>query len=75
MKWGSVWFKVVNLGRKKSEKYFRQDFQTHRASSCARNAEETVLKVFGPASFPFFFSFPLFGSSSGWPGWSLRMIE
>ena len=61
--------------RKKSEKYFRQDFQTHRASSCARNAEETVLKVFGPASFPFFFSFPLFGSSSGWPGWSLRMME
>ena len=28
-----------------------------RASSWALKAEETVLKVFGPASFPFFFSF------------------
>ena len=28
-----------------------------RASSWALKAEETVLKVFGPASLPFFFSF------------------
>ena len=39
-----------------------------RASSWALKAEDTVLKVFGPASLPFFFSFPLLGSSSGWPG-------
>ena len=36
-----------------------------KASSWALNAEETVLKTFGPASFPFFFSFT---TSSGWPG-------
>ena len=51
--------KSVKRNNKHPSSVLKRSFEltVSKASSWALKAEETVLKVFGPASFPFFFSF------------------